>query len=70
MIRAILGFVSELVPVTKLKPKGSKKVDSVGKKRPTYCTCEKRLSGATWDGRTIILITKTRSIMLSSTCVL
>ena len=72
MISATLAFVkeSEYDGGCKTKSKGRRKVESVGRIRPTYYTCEKRLSGTTWHARTISLITKTRFIKLSSTCVL
>ena len=72
MISATLEFHRESVPamklpVRRLNSRGSKKVEIVGRKRPTCYTCEKCLSGTTWHALTIILITKTGFIMLSST---
>ena len=62
MISATLELNRESVPGSpgwKLKSEGRKKVEIVGRKRLTYYTCERSLSGTTWDALTIILITKT-----------
>ena len=49
MISATSAFSRESVPSCKLKSRAfeSKKVVTVGRKRPTYYTCEKRLTGTT-----------------------
>ena len=52
MTSVTLAFGTETVPGGStlsigVKFKGSKKVESVGRKRPTYYTCEKRLTGTT-----------------------